>query len=531
MPTHRARETTVPSPPAGARSFDGKAQFHRLLDTLPAAAYTCGTDGRITYFNPQAERLWGRVPALNDPGDLFCGSFRLFTPDGAPIAHADCWMALALRDGEPYNGCEIVIERPDGTRLTAIAHANPIHDESGMPVGAVNVLVDITERKRAEDALREADRAKNEFIAILAHELRNPLAPIRNAVQVLHLKGPDVPELRWALGVFDRQVRQMVRLTDDLLDIARITSNRIELSRTPVALAEMLDTAVETSRPHIEMAGLDLEVAVPPEAIVIDGDPIRLSQVVSNLLNNAAKYTTRGGRIWLRAEQRGDQAVITVRDTGVGIPPDKLACVFDMFTQVDRTLARSLSGLGIGLNLARRLVEMHGGTIEARSEGPGKGSEFVVRLPALLALPVATVSREPGSPANGAGPALGLRILVVDDDHQVAGSLARLLRVMGNDVRVAYDGEEALAAAEAFRPDVIFLDAALPRLNGYEAAKTLRGRPWGHEVVLIAVTGWGDGEYRRRSSEAGFDHHLVKPSDPETVTKLLEQVARRKSAC
>jgi signal transduction histidine kinase/CheY-like chemotaxis protein len=528
MPTERIPGVAVEAPAAGARPFDGEAQFRRLLDTLPAAAYTCGTDGRITYFNPHAARLWGRAPTLNDPGDLFCGSFRLFTPEGIPIAHADCWMALALRDGEPYNGREIVIERPDGTRLTAIAHAIPIHDEWGGPVGAVNVLVDTTERKRAEEALLEADRAKNEFIATLAHELRNPLAPIRNAVQFLHLKGPDVPELRWALGVIDRQVRQMVRLTDDLLDIARITSNRIELSRAPVALAEMLDTAVETSRPLIEVAGLDLEIAVPPDAIVIDGDLIRLSQVVSNLLNNAAKYTTRGGRIWLRAERRGDQAVITVRDTGVGIPPDKLACVFNMFTQVDRKLARSLSGLGIGLNLARRLVEMHGGTIEARSEGPEKGSEFVVRLPAL---PIATVTREPGSPTSGDGSALGLRILVVDDDHQVAGSFARLLRVMGNDVRVAYDGEEALATAEAFRPDVIFLDAALPRLNGYEAARTLRGRPWGREVVLIAVTGWGDGEYRRRSSEAGFDHHLVKPSDPEAVTKLLEQVARRKSAC
>ena len=293
-------------------------------------------------------------------------------------------MALALQMDSEYNGHEIIVERPDGRRLTALAHANPIRDEAGRLLGAVNVLVDISDRKRAEDALKEADRAKNEFLATLAHELRNPLAPIRHAIQVVQLKATPSPELQWGLDVIDRQMQQMARLIDDLLDIARITGNKLELRKSRIELSDVLFAAVETSRPLLEMCGQEFTVRTPAESIPLDGDLTRLAQVVANLLNNAAKYTERGGRVWLTAERQGSDAVIRVRDTGVGIPADLLPRVFDMFAQGEGSLERSRGGLGIGLSLVKRLVQLHGGSIEALSDGPGRGSEFVVRLPVVL---------------------------------------------------------------------------------------------------------------------------------------------------
>ena len=502
----------------------GELQFRRLLEKLPAGAYTCDPDGLITYYNRHAEKLWGRSPKLNDPIDRFCGSFKLFSADGEPISHDQCWMALALRNDAEYDGHEIVIERPDGQKLTALAYANPIRDREGRLLGAVNVLVDVSERKRFEEALMHADRSKNEFLATLAHELRNPLAPVRNAVEILNRKIPEAPECRWALDVIDRQMQQMTRLIDDLLDIARITCNRLELRKERIDLAEAMNAAVETSRALVEGRGHELVVTLPPRPIYVDGDLTRLAQAMSNLLNNAAKYTEKGGRIWMRAEKQEDEAVISVRDTGIGIPADMLPRVFDMFTQIDRSLEKSQGGLGIGLTLVKQLVELHGGSVSAASAGPGKGSEFVLRLP-TVAEPGRTLLR---STAEGekATTSRSLRILVVDDNEDSTESLGLLLELSGHDVRAAHDGLEAVGVADQFRPHVALLDIGLPKMDGYEVARELRKQPWGDAVVLIAVTGWGQEEDRQRSIDAGFDLHLVKPVDPSTLLEMLASFER-----
>ncbi|HVF59787.1 MAG TPA: ATP-binding protein [Thermoanaerobaculia bacterium] len=494
-------------------------EFRRLLEKLPAGAYTCDPHGLITFYNQRAVEIWGREPRLNHPEYRYCGSFKLYSAEGNPLCHDECWMAQALRNNEEYNGHEIVVEQPDGRRLTALAHANPIRDESGAVAGAVNVLVDISDRKRAEEALRQADRSKDEFLATLAHELRNPLAPIRNAVEILNRQKGTTTESRWALEVIDRQMEQMTRLVDDLLDVSRITRNKLELRLERIELAGLVRAAVETSRPLLGAGGHRLTVAVPPRPVFVDADPTRLAQALSNLVNNAAKYTPRGGHITVALERRGDEAAIVVRDTGIGIPEEMLPSIFEMFTQVDRSLERAQGGLGIGLTLANRLVEMHGGAIEAHSDGPGRGSEFTIRLPATAEVPRALPQSDLQEERARAG--APLRILVVDDNRDAAATLALLLELTGHDVRTAHDGVEALAAASEFRPDVVLLDIGLPKLNGYEVARRIRSQPRGQGVVLIAITGWGQEEDKRQSQEAGFDQHIVKPVDPATLLKLL----------
>jgi len=366
--------------------------------------------------------------------------------------------------------------------------------------------------------LKEADRRKDEFLAMLAHELRNPLAPIRNAVQILNLKGPAVRELQWAREVIDRQVQQMTRLVDDLLDVSRITRGRIELREERVDLATVVNSAVETSSPLIHRQGHELTVTIPPEPIYLEADLTRLSQVLMNLLTNAAKYTNPGGHIWLTGDRQGDHLLIRVTDTGIGIAADMLPHVFEMFKQVDRSLARSEGGLGIGLTLVRQLVEMHGGTVEAHSPGLGKGSEFVLRLPV-----VSEVEEKPQTAAKRkeATTAARCRILVVDDNQDSADSISILLRTMGHEVHTAYDGLEAVGAAAEFQPDVVLLDIGLPNLNGYDAARRIREQQGGPERMLIALTGWGQEQDRNQSKEAGFDHHLTKPIDFDDLRALL----------
>lgn len=510
--------------PSGPLTLNSDVRFRGLLEKLPAGAYTCDPNGLITYYNQHAVQLWGRSPSLNDPADRFCGSFKLYALDGSPISHDQCWMALALKNCLEYNGHEIIIERPDGQRRTTLAYANPISDETGRLIGAVNVLVDISDRKRAEDALKEADRSKNEFLATLAHELRNPLAPIRAAVKILQLKSKPTRESQSALDVIDRQTRQMTRLIDDLLDIARITSNKLELRKARIELRDVLNAAIETSQPLIEQRGHEFIVAGPNEAIYLDGDMVRLAQVVSNLLNNAAKYTDRGGRIWLTAETKDGNAVVTVRDTGMGITPEVLPRIFEMFTQADRAITGSPGGLGIGLTLVRRLVQMHGGTITVRSDGPGKGSEFIIGLPMFdqqLPTEVKSIPRSHDALADKPAP---VRILVVDDNHDSADSLGLLLELVGNEVRVVHDGQIAVDVANEFQPRVVLLDIGLPTLNGYEVAQRIREQPWGKQAIMIAVTGWGEAVDRQRSKEAGFDHHLVKPVDLDALTAMLATV-------
>ncbi len=380
------------------------------------------------------------------------------------------------------------------------------------------------ERARADDELRrlaaelrDADRQKDEFLATLAHELRSPLAPIRNALHVVQMAGGN-ETIDHARSMMERQLTQLVRLVDDLLDVSRVTSGKLELRRATVDLREVIGAAVETIRLAIEEAGHALTVVTPDAPIWVEGDETRLAQVLTNLLSNSAKYTDRGGQIRVSAARDGDMAVVSVADDGVGIPPAMLESVFEMLLQVDRTLEKTTGGLGIGLSLVKGLVEMHRGTIVARSEGEGRGSEFVVRLP-LVQSPARNVATEEIDPL--AGSSSGRRILVADDNVDSAESLAKLLEMMGNDVSTVYDGLQAVEAAESLRPDVILLDIGMPKLNGLEAARHIREQSWGDGIVLVALTGWGQRDDRERSLAAGFDHHVVKPMEINTLMKLL----------
>ena len=385
------------------------------------------------------------------------------------------------------------------------------------------------ERLRASEALHDADRRKSEFLATLAHELRNPLAPIRNGLELMRM-GADQPGNALRLGgvrtMMERQVGHMVHLINDLLDIARVSSGKLVLQMQPADLRDVIATAIETSTPLIDAAGHGLTVDLPLLPVPVDVDPVRISQVVSNLLSNAAKYTPQGGRIVLTAHTEGDEAVVTVRDNGVGIAPDMLAAVFEMFTQVARSIERANGGLGIGLSLVQRLVELHGGAVSAHSAGVGLGSSFAVRLPLMLAPLVASPGLAQAADAARNGGQRGaqagaLRVLVADDNVDAAATLAALLEIAGHTVRVVHDGAAAVEEAARFRPDLAFLDIGMPFMDGYEAARRLRQLPALEGVMLVALTGWGTEEDRARSRAAGFDRHLLKPALPDDVDAVL----------
>jgi len=357
---------------------------------------------------------------------------------------------------------------------------------------------------------------------MLAHELRNPLAPVQNAVQILRLKSPADSQLQWATDVIQRQTQHMARLLDDLLDVSRITSNKLELRKERIELAGLIRVSIETSRPAIERGGHVLGVTLPAEPIYIEGDTMRLIQVFSNLLNNAAKFSKRGGHIWLTAASEGETVQVSVRDTGIGMASQMLPRIFDMFAQTGRSIEQTAGGLGIGLAVARRLVEMHGGSIAARSQGLGKGSEFVVLLPNAARAPHGSSTTE----TEAAKDVVKRRILVADDNPDALESLAMMLEIMGHEVRMAHDGLEALEAAIDFQPDVVLLDIGMPRLNGYDTARRIRQEPWGKNVLLVAVTGWGQETDKRQTKEAGFDLHLVKPIDPDVLATALASAQR-----
>jgi signal transduction histidine kinase/ActR/RegA family two-component response regulator len=369
--------------------------------------------------------------------------------------------------------------------------------------------------------LREADRRKDEFLATLAHELRNPLAPIRNSIELLRRADGNAEIIAQSSQIMERQVAQMVRLVDDLLDISRITQGKIQLRKERLELAAVVRSVVEECRPLMKAHAHKLTLTLPPDPIYVDADPTRLGQVFANLLNNAAKYTEKGGHVWLTVERQGSAVVVSVRDSGIGIAAEYLPRLFQMFSQAEPALERSQGGLGIGLSLVRGLVELHGGTVEARSKGPGSGSEFIVRLPLAL-----SAEQAPEEPSEQHAPQLSSRrrILVVDDNEDAADSLAMMLQMMGNEVRTAHDGLEGVELAATFRPDLVLLDIGMPRLNGYDACRRIREQPWGKNVLLVALTGWGQEEDKRRSHEAGFDTHLVKPVEPEALEKLLQKV-------
>jgi PAS domain S-box-containing protein len=475
-------------------------------------------DGRILEANDAALAAYG----FSREEFLAQTVFDLRDPVTAPLTAEQ--MAEADREGITF---ETVHRRRDGS-LFPVEVSSRGMDFAGERL-LLSIVRDIGDRKRAEEALREADRRKDEFLATLAHELRNPLAPIRNAVQILRRKGSADSGLLFARDIIDRQVQQLARLVDDLLDVSRITRGMIELRKERAELPAIVERALETSRPLIEAAHHRLTVMFPAEPLWVIADVTRMAQVLSNLLNNAAKYTPPGGNLRLSVECEDGQAVIRVRDDGIGIPPEMLSRIFEMFTQVDTSLERSQGGLGIGLTIAQRLVEMHGGILEAASGGPDQGSELTVRLP-LAAESTAAEAEEDGEPASASQARSALRVLVVDDNNDSADSLAVWLDLVGHDVRTAYDGRQALALAQELRPDVILLDIGMPGMSGYEVARRLRESPETRDVLLLAMTGWGQDEDRRLSQEAGFDEHLVKPLDPKALEQRLTELAAQRSS-
>ncbi len=384
------------------------------------------------------------------------------------------------------------------------------------PARLVVAHENVTERREAEEALRDAGHRKDEFLALLAHELRNPLAPIRHVLQIMRMSGGQGQLLHSAFEIMERQIGHMVRMVDDLLDVSRISRGRIELRVEDLDLASVIQQAVEVATPHIANMTHKLSVTLPPTPIHTRGDSTRLAQAVSNLLNNASKFTDSGGSIHLSLERDGQEAVIRVRDSGIGIPAEQLPLVFDMFKQLDSSLERSQSGLGIGLTVVKNLVELHDGTVQVYSAGVGEGCEFTVRLPIREAI-------EELSQVTLGDPQIrsSRRILVVDDNEDSANSLAVFLQLLGNETHTAFDGMEALEKAASLHPDVVLLDIGMPRLNGYEVARKIRAQPWGEQVTLVAVTGWGQDEDRQRALQAGFDCHMVKPIDPESLTTTL----------
>jgi two-component system CheB/CheR fusion protein len=636
----------IPQQNKDAASAIASTRFQQLLEAMLVPAYFCDRDGRIVFFNESAATLWGRRPELNDATDRYCGSLELRSPDGERLPHDQCWMALALRDDRAYEGRELTIVRPDGSRRAALAYASPVHDDEGRLIAGTCVLVDITarveaqraqesalqiteanfraffdspavgavqanadgrfvrvndryceitgysreellsmgpfdldhpderdadlelvrkaiadpagvydaekryvrkdgsigwvhvaanmlrdesgratqsaaiamditERKLAEQALKDTDRTKDEFLATLAHELRTPLAPLSNAVELL--RHPGVPEPYWCRQVIERQVSHLSRLVDDLLDVSRITRDMLELRRTRVALADVLNRAVEASRPLLERREQKLEVTLTPEDVHIDGDLVRLTQVFTNLLTNAAKFSESASTIRLSAVRDGDDVRVGVLDSGIGIAAEELSRIFDKFYQSPRRGDHFVGGLGIGLALVRRLVELHGGTVEARSAGLGQGSEFIVRLPIKTALRSQSVPAQVSQLLERSGK----RVLIVDDNADSADSLGRLLERMGHEAVTEYDGEAALERAKTYAADVIFLDLGMPGLDGFEVCRRLREQPAPKRPSIVALTGWSREEDRERSRDAGFDSHVVKPIDEATIERVL----------
>jgi PAS domain S-box-containing protein len=508
------------------RDEEARARLAAIVETSQDAIISKTLDGIIETWNAGAERIFGYGAE-----EIVGRSITLLIPPERLDEEKE--IQARLHRGERIEHYETVRVAKDGRRLDISLTVSPVRDAENRIVGASKIARDVTGRRRAEEALRvgeqrlreavealkEADRRKDEFLAVLAHELRNPLAPLRNGLQIMRLASGDPHAVAKARDIMERQLSHMVRLVDDLLDVSRINRNKMELRRSRVLLADVISSAVETARPVLEEAGHQLVVTLSPEPVHLDADLTRLAQVFANLLNNSAKYTQRGGHIGLTVTREGDQVAVAVRDDGIGIPASNLPNIFDLFSQVDRSIERSAGGLGIGLALVKGLVEMHGGTVEAVSAGSGQGSTFIVRLPVLKD----RKAPSPETPAEGLPDSSGRerRILVVDDNRDSAASMAIMLQMLGNEVHIAHDGLEAVELAEKFRPQVVLMDIGMPRLNGYEATRRIREQPWGGDMAIVALTGWGQTMDRARSKENGCDGHLVKPIELADLEKLL----------
>jgi PAS domain S-box-containing protein len=498
---------------------ESEQRFRAVFDNTLAVIYVLDTEGRFvlvnrrfqTLFHVSNEQIFGKPLE-----EVFPKAFvEVYRQNNQKVLAART--AMEFEEPAPHG---------DETRVYASIKV-PLLDALGTPYGICGVSTDITERKRLAEVLRqraeelsEEGRRKDEFLAMLAHELRNPLAPIRNAVQIIRLAGSQSPAVERAGEMVERQVQHMTRLVEDLLDVSRVSRGKIQLRKEQVSLATVIVRAIENARPLIDARNHELILALPPRPIQLEGDLTRLVQILGNLLSNAAKYTDTGGQIWLTAEREGDWAVLRVRDNGIGIRPDLLPRMFDLFVQADRALDRAEGGLGIGLALVRSLVEMHGGTVTATSEGPGRGSEFVVRLPALAESAPATGMAGPGQ-VRHIPPTRQRRVMIVDDNVDSAVSLAMLLQLQRHEVNVVHDGREAFEAVRRYQPEIVFIDIGLPGMDGHEVARRLRQEYSREKLALVAMTGYGQDEYRRKSQEAGFDAHMVKPVDLNEIQTFL----------
>ena len=503
---------------AEAALRESEEKLRLLADTIPQLAWMAQPDGHIFWFNRQWYEYTGKRPEQMEGW----GWQSVHDPEVLPNV-IERWKH-SIVSGEPF---EMVfpLKGADEQFRPYLTRVNPLRDEEGSILYWFGTNTDISDIKQMEEALRDADRRKDEFLAMLAHELRNPLAPLRSSLQILKLPHVDTATVQETRDMMERQVDHLVRLVDDLLDVSRVMRGKIDLRREPVELATVLARAVETVQPLIETKGHRLEISLPPESLLLDADPIRLTQILSNLITNAAKYTEANGHLWLIGSREEDQAVLRVRDNGIGIAPYMLPHVFELFVQVDQAASRSQGGLGVGLTLTKNLVEMHGGSVTAHSLGLGEGSEFVIRLPLPDQKNLIPQEKRKQVQRKDAHPT-GYKLLVVDDNKDAAKTLAMLLRIKGHEVQVAHDGLSALEAAKTFLPTMIFLDIGMPGMDGYEVAQHLQQMPGLEQTVLAALTGWGQEEDRRRTEEAGFDHHLVKPLDGRQLEQLLADLKR-----
>ncbi|MEO5701846.1 MAG: PAS domain S-box protein, partial [Casimicrobiaceae bacterium] len=490
---------------AEAALLESEGKLRLLADTIPQLAWMARADGHIFWYNRRWYEYTGTTPREMEGW----GWQSVHDPAVLPQV-LERWRG-SIERGEPF---EMVfpLRGADHVFRPFLTRVNPLRDAADHVVYWCGTNTDISEIKRMEETLLETDRRKDEFLATLAHELRNPLAPIRNALQILKMPRVEGAIAQQTMGVMERQVEHLVRLVDDLLDVSRVMRGKIELRLERVELAGVIARAVETAQPALDVQGHRLDLAVSNDSLAVEADPVRLAQVIGNLLTNSAKYTDANGRIVLWARRQDNEVVLGVRDNGIGIAPDMLPNVFDLFVQADQAATRSHGGLGIGLTLVKNITEMHGGSVEARSAGLGCGSEFVIRIPAALALQEVPTTTAVGPTA--AHVATGSDLLVIDDNQDAANSLAMLLRLQGHAVQVAYDGATGIELAKVHRPRLVFLDIGMPGMDGYAVAHRIRGTPGLENIVLAALTGWGQEDDRRRTAEAGFDHHLVKPVDP-----------------